>query len=171
LDEVVELSAEIVLVTVPMNGAVVDEVELPAEIVPVTVPTNGEIVGETDVTDEEVTTLVIEVLTELVELVVTSGCPKFVEVDGGFSHEAKSLKFDSGANGSIVDNGASMVEVIARLDPGNDVDVLIVVGDGVPTTGLVSNAGSNVCDACPNALDVTILEISSDSVRVNNKVG
>jgi hypothetical protein len=145
-------------------------VELSAEIVPVTVPTKGEIVGETDVTVEEVTTLVVDVLTELVELVVTSGCPKFVEVDGGFSHEAKSLKLDSGANGSIVDNGASMVEVTAKLDPGNDVDVLIVVGDGVPT-GSVSNAGSEVCEACPNALDVTILEISSDSVRVNNKVG
>jgi hypothetical protein len=117
LDEVVELSAEMVLVTVPMNGAVVDEVELSAEIVPVTVPTNGEIVGETDVTIEEVTTLVVEVLTELVEFVVASGCPKYVEVDGGFSNEAKSLKFDSGANGFIVDNVASMAEVIARLDP------------------------------------------------------
>jgi hypothetical protein len=46
-----------------------------------------------------------------------------------------------------------------------------VVGDGVPTTGLVSNAGSEVCDDCPNALDVTILETSSDPVIVNNKVG
>jgi hypothetical protein len=160
------LFAEIVLDTAPMNRAVVDEVEVSVVIVAVAVSTKGETVGETEVADED-TDLTFEVLTELVEVVVASGCPKYVDSDCEISNELKSLKVANGANGFILDKGASMTEVTTVLDPVNVVDMFIGVGDG----------GRAVCDDFSNApdvatpdvtkLDVTRLETSSDSVRIN----
>ena len=137
LDEVVELSVEIGLDTGPMDGAVVDEVDLSDEIVPVTVPRNGEMVGDVEVVVEDKTDVMIEKEIEPGELVVASGCPKYVDVDidSAFSNEVKSLKWANGANGFTADNDDALTEVIIVLDSSKVDDVSSVVGVGVPTMG------------------------------------